>query len=208
MFVMAAGCSSKVEIPENGIISQEQFEAFAGTDRSIEFVGESDGIQYQWNYPGKNIHNPREMDLSIDFMRDDLENIKEISGGASYALGMKLKGQELITIPTLTIELPEVWDADIAVFCKEKDGTAFRICDAEMKVSSTTTTISVKVTEVGDIYYIVAGKSENLQDEEITTVSESGFSRETKMFSQSDKSAEVKTEEATTKESKSKIKEK
>lgn len=153
----------RVEIPEDGIITAKQFEAFAGTDRKIVFYGENNGIKYEWEYSGKNIHNPVDLDLSVDFLLDnsDLESIKNLSGNATYAVGLKLKGSGLITVPTLTITLPEKWDADIAVFCKEKDKTAMKLSDADISSDEEKTVLSVKVTEVGDTYYIVGGLSKD-----------------------------------------------
>ena len=175
MIVMMSGCTGKkvstekitiddvVQIPENGIITKEQMEAFAETERVIQFVGTSEGIQYTWSFSGEKIHNPQEMNLSIEFFRDNLEDIKKISGGASYAIGIKLKGKGFVTVPDLTIEVPEKWDADTAVFCKEKAGKALKMCDAEIETGEGTTTLSVKVTEGGDTCYIVAGRSKTSQ---------------------------------------------
>ncbi|HCT91441.1 MAG TPA: hypothetical protein DF613_08705, partial [Lachnospiraceae bacterium] len=154
-----------VQIPEDGVITREQFEAFEGTDRVITFEGQSGDISYKWEYPGRNIHNATDMDLSVDFTTDDggLAQIKSLSGEAPFAVGMKLKGTGLITVPTLTVELPEAWDADTAVFCKEKDGKAVKLSDADLVTEGSgtdaRTVLSVKVTEVGDTYYVVAGLS-------------------------------------------------
>lgn len=154
-----------VQIPEDGIITQAQFEAFEGTDRVITFEGQSGDISYKWEYPGRNIHNATDMDLSVDFTVDEksLAGIRSLSGDAPFAIGMELKGTGLITVPTLTVKLPEAWDADTAVFCKEKDGKAMKLSDAGMTTEGSgtdaRTVLSVKVTEVGDTYYVVAGLS-------------------------------------------------
>ena len=155
-----------VQIPEDGVITKAQFEAFEGTDRVITFEGQSGDISYKWEYPGRNIHNATDMDLSVDFTTDEKElgEIRSLSGDAPFAVGMKLKGSGLITVPTLTVELPGEWDADTAVFCKEKDGKAMKISDAGMTVEGSGakahTVLSMKVTEVGDTYYVVAGLSD------------------------------------------------
>lgn len=151
----------EVEIPADGIIKAEQFEAFAGTDRVVSFKGRSGDIQYVWMFPGRNIHNAIDEDLSIDFVtaEAELQQIREISGNAPLAIGMKLKGTGLVTVPTLAVTLPEVWDADVAVYCKEKDGTALKLADAGLLVGDGKTVLTMKITEVGDTYYVVAGLS-------------------------------------------------
>ena len=154
-----------VEIPEDGIITADQFNAFAGTDRTIEFIGTSGDIIYTWAYNGRNIHNATDMDLSIDFVTgDSLEDIREAANQAPYALGMTLKGTGTITVPTLTVWLPETWDADTAVLCKLQNGTLYRMSDVDISVdeengTAGSTALSMKITEVGDTYYIVAGSS-------------------------------------------------
>lgn len=152
-----------VELPADGIITADQFNAFAGTSRTISFVGSSDGISYTWDYNGRNIHNAVDMDLSIDFITDEtaLAPIKESANHAPYALGMVLKGTGTITVPTLTIIYPQAWEADTAVFCKQTDGKLLRMSDAQITTdpAAGTTTLSMKILEVGDTYYLVAGSS-------------------------------------------------
>ncbi len=162
-----------VQIPENGVITKAQFEAFAGTDRIITFEGSSDGIVYHWKCSGNKIKNPQDMNLGIEFVTDTvlLDQIKSISGNAAYALGMKFKGTELITVPDLTIYLPEHWDADKAVLCKEKDGIAWKMSDViiidDDESTSANTTLSTEITEFGDTYFIVAGSSVSKQEQEL-----------------------------------------
>ena len=187
--VNRAEIADVVEIPEDGIIKQAQFEAFEGTDRIITFEGEDGDISYQWEYPGRNIHNPQDADLSIEFITEDskLTQIKEISGKASYAIGMKLKGKGLVTVPTLTVTLPEKWEADTAVFCKEKDGKAMKLCDAEITAQQGSTVLSMKITEVGDTYYVVAGQSKEALEKSQTEAK--------KQAEKSDETEQKETEE-------------
>lgn len=187
--VSRAEIADVVEIPEDGIIKQAQFEAFEGTDRIITFEGEDGDISYQWEYPGRNIHNPQDADLSIEFITEDskLTQIKEISGKASYAIGMKLKGKGLVTVPTLTVTLPEKWEADTAVFCKEKDGKAMKLCDAEITAQQGSTVLSMKITEVGDTYYVVAGQSKEALEKSQTEAK--------KQAEKSDETEQKETEE-------------
>lgn len=155
-----------VTIPEDGIITQEQFEAFAGTDRIVTFQGEADGISYAWQFSGRNIQNPQDMNLQIDFVTgdEDLADIKKLSGEAPYAIGLAFKAEELITVPTLTIELPEKWDADTAVYCFAENKKAMKLSDASIGnvqgEEAEHTALSVNVTEVGRTYYIVAGNAQ------------------------------------------------
>ena len=155
-----------VQIPADGIITAEQFAAFAGTDRTVVFEGSSEDIDYAWSFSGKKIQNPAEQNLSIGFLTEDkdLKEIKKISGGASCAIGLTLSNEMLVASPSLQITLPEKWDADTAVLCKDQDGTAARMADVEIRAEGkgkkAHTVLTVKITEANDTYYIVAGNSE------------------------------------------------
>ena len=60
-------------IPEDGIITKDQFATVAGEDRDISFVGETDdGIKYTWVYHAAQIQNPEDQNLKIRFDREDL----------------------------------------------------------------------------------------------------------------------------------------
>ena len=150
-------------IPDNGIINAAQFRSIAGIDREVTFSGVSDsGITYFWTFNGKDIKNPVDQNLKVDFVTtgDTLEGVKTQAGNAPYGIGMSIKGsQGLITIPTLTIILPTKWDADAAILCKINAGSVAKMGNAIFDTQSETTRLTVNVIETGDDYYIVGGKT-------------------------------------------------
>lgn len=70
----------------------------------------------------------------------------------------------MVAPASLNLTLNEKWDADTAILCKYVDGKAKKICDVEIETSSGVgdkelTVLSFKALEVGDTYYVLAGKS-------------------------------------------------
>lgn len=144
--ILTAGCGSKKEnaesksetqaleevnaIPEDGIITKEQFKTIAGEDKEIQFTGETeDGIQYVWTYHAAQIQNPDDQNLKIDFTSENLEEIKTQANDANDALKLTMHGKGLICIPTLTITLPEAWQSDTGLLLKEQGGNLARMSD-------------------------------------------------------------------------------
>lgn len=70
----------------------------------------------------------------------------------------------------LGLTLNEKWDADNAVLCKYVDGEARKVCDVVVGSVSgigdkALTNLAFNVLEVGDTYYILAGKSKEDNEE-------------------------------------------
>lgn len=117
-------------IPEDGIITKDQFATVAGEDRDISFVGETDdGIKYTWVYHAAQIQNPEDQNLKIRFDREDLDDIKRDANNANDALKMTMYGKGLICPPTLTVEIPEAWQSDTGMLLKEQDGKLAKMSD-------------------------------------------------------------------------------
>ena len=150
-------------IPEDGVITAAQFRSIAGQDRTVTFSGTGEnGINYVWSFSGKDIKNPVDQNLKIEFSTqgETLSHIKAGAGNAPYGIGMKIAGSNgLITVPTLTITLAEKWDADSAALCKVNAGSVAKMSNATFDPQSATTRLSFKVIETGDDYYVVAGKT-------------------------------------------------
>lgn len=116
-------------IPEDGVITKEQFETVAGENREIQFTGESDGISYVWTFNTSQIQNPEDQNLKITFTTEGLDNIKDAANNANDALKMTMKGQGLICVPTLTVTLPESWQSDTGLLLKEQNGSLATMSD-------------------------------------------------------------------------------
>lgn len=150
-------------LPENGVVTAAQFRSIEGQERVVTFTGSNMyGYQYTWTFNGKDIHNPEDQNLKVDFITegDNLNNVKTAAGGATYGLGITLTGNKgLITVPQLTITLPEKWDADTAVFCKLNNGQPAKMSNVTFDNTAETTKMTVNIIETGGDYYIVAGKT-------------------------------------------------
>lgn len=150
-------------LPENGVVTAAQFRSIQGQDKVVTFDGSTmSGIQYSWSFNGKDIHNPEDQNLKVDFTTEGntLNNVKAAAGDAAYGLGITLTGNKgLITVPQLTITLPEKWDADSAVFCKLNNGQPAKMSNVTFDNSAETTKMTVNIVETGGDYYIVAGKT-------------------------------------------------
>lgn len=154
------------QIPDDGIITAAQIETISGEDGTFQFSGKDKdkGITYIWTYEGKQIKNPDEQNLKIAFPDDETEEVKKAGGNAPYGLGITLEKMNLVAPASLNLTLNEKWDADTAILCKYVDGKAKKICDVEIETSSGVgdkelTVLSFKALEVGDTYYVLAGKS-------------------------------------------------
>ena len=65
-------------VPEDGIVTKEQFQTVAGKDMQVQFTGQTEeGITYVWTYDASKIQNPQDQNLNIDFIQDGLEEIKK-----------------------------------------------------------------------------------------------------------------------------------
>ena len=124
------------DIPEDGIISKEQFETVAGQDMQVSFVGQTDdGYRYTWTYDASKIQNPQDQNLLIDFNKDDLDDVKMSANNANDALEMTMHGKGLICPPTLTVEVPEAWQSDACLLLKEQNGELARMSDVTIQSS-------------------------------------------------------------------------
>ena len=97
-------------LPEDGVITQEQFKTVAGENKKVQFKGTTDdGITYIWTYDCSKIQNPADQNLKIDFSEKDLDDLKKQANNANDALKMTRYGKGLICVPDLEVQLPEAW---------------------------------------------------------------------------------------------------
>ena len=89
-------------IPEDGVITKEQFKTVAGENKKVQFKGTTDdGITYIWTYDCSKIQNPADQNLKIDFSEKDLDDLKKQANNANDALKMTMYGKGLICVPDL-----------------------------------------------------------------------------------------------------------
>lgn len=158
----------KMELPESGMVSQEQMEAIAGTDAVYQFcsVDKQMDISYSWSYEGKKIQNPVEQNLKVVFTEDKVGEVKKAANDASVGLGLTLEKVNLAAPAKLTVELSETWDADTVILCKLVDGVPEKMCDVAIgKAASGNTELTFSVIEMGDTYYLVGGNAGSQEGE-------------------------------------------
>ena len=117
-------------IPEDGVITKEQFKTVAGENKKVQFKGTTDdGITYIWTYDCSKIQNPADQNLKIDFSEKDLDDLKKQANNANDALKMTMYGKGLICVPDLEVQLPEAWQSNSAYLVKEQSGKLARMSD-------------------------------------------------------------------------------
>lgn len=160
------------QIPDDGIITAAQMDTISGEDGQFQFSGKDQdkGITYVWTYEGKRIKNPVDQNLKVEFSDAKIEEVKKAGGNAPYGLAITLQKMNLAAPAALGLTLNEKWDADNAVLCKYVDGEARKVCDVVVGSVSgigdkALTNLAFNVLEVGDTYYILAGKSKEDNEE-------------------------------------------
>lgn len=117
-------------IPEDGVITKEQFKTVAGENKKVQFKGTTDdGITYIWTYDCSKIQNPADQNLKIDFSEKGLDDLKKQANNANDALKMTMYGKGLICVPDLEVQLPEAWQSNSAYLVKEQSGKLARMSD-------------------------------------------------------------------------------
>ncbi|MGN0293086.1 MAG: DUF4430 domain-containing protein [Lachnospiraceae bacterium] len=160
---------SRMTLPEDCVVTQAQMEAIAGKDAVFEFYStdEKMHISYYWSYEGKKIQNPVKQNLKVSFTNDQVEEVKKAANNASVGLGVTLPKENMAAPAKLTVMLSEKWDADLVILCKLVDGVPEKMCDVTIetrekengKEKEEYTTLTFPVSEVGDTYYLVGGKT-------------------------------------------------
>ena len=163
------------EIPEDGIITKEQFKTVAGDNKKVQFKGTTDdGITYIWTYDCSKIQNPADQNLKIDFSEKGLDDLKKQANNANDALKMTMYGKGLICVPDLEVQLPEAWQSNSAYLVKEQSGKLARMSDVvvtaqaeedsskkkDTKPQKGTTSLKMSVTSLDGDCYIIGGITE------------------------------------------------
>ncbi|SDB05255.1 DUF4430 domain-containing protein [Eubacterium oxidoreducens] len=150
------------QIPQDGIITQEQIASIAGQEGTWYFTGSiEDGIEYSWAYDGSMIQNPVEQNLKLALTEDGTDEIKKAAEDAPYCLAVTIADMYLAAAPTLTIVLPTVWEAQRVVYCIYEDEQLYELSDAAIEVDeeAKTTTITLTINKAGGTFYVLGGGS-------------------------------------------------
>ncbi len=165
--------SDRNELPEDGVVTEEEMASIAGLDGTVEFFGKTpEGIAYTWTYQTKNIKNPQEQRLKVACVADGLEEIREkaekagktpeasgTSGQAGkkpeYVLGVTLEKFYLAADARLSLVLTEKWETEAVSFYKDTENGLQQLSEAEASEENGKTVLSVQIAEAGDTYYLV-----------------------------------------------------
>lgn len=148
------------EIPEDGVITKEQFASIAGQDRQVQFTGQTeDGISYVWTYDASKIQNPEDQNLKIRFTTEGLDEIKKQANNANDALMMTMNGKGVISVPTLQVTLPSAWESDTGLLLKEQGGNLAKMSDATIATDKEngSTVLTMNVSTLDGDCYVVGG---------------------------------------------------
>ena len=151
-------------IPEDGIITKEQFKSVAGKDMKVQFTGQTDdGITYTWTYDASKIQNPDDQNLKVDFATEGLDEIKQKANNANDALKMTMYGEGVIAVPTLQVVLPQAWESDTGLLLKEQNGSLAKMSDVTIQTDKEagTTTLDMTISSLDGDVYLVGGITGN-----------------------------------------------
>lgn len=152
-------------VPEDGIVTKEQFQTVAGKDMQVQFTGQTEeGITYVWTYDASKIQNPQDQNLNIDFIQDGLEEIKKQANNAEDALGITMYGKGVITPPVLQITLPASWKSDAGVLLKEQKGKLAKMSDVTIvtegpETKENETVLTMTITSLDGECYVAGGRT-------------------------------------------------
>lgn len=158
------------QIPEDGIITEDEMKTIAGKEGEFKFCGEGDGFSYVWIYNGKMIKNPQEQNLKVTLENEKTETVKEAANNASVGIGIHLETMHMAAPATLQIMLEEKWDADTIICCKYQKEKVYKMTDVSIEDTENgdkvVTKLTFQVTETGDTYYLVGGNSQIVSKEQ------------------------------------------
>ena len=153
------------KIPENGIITAEQFKTIAGEDKAVTFYEEDNGIMYEWQIDAALIRNPQEQNYKIKLTYNEDDALKEEANNASKVLQVNFSMEELICKASLRMVIPEVWDVDGAVLVTRQDEQLVKMADCNVEVTEATTIITMELAHLENQCFIVAGKGQQGKDQ-------------------------------------------
>ena len=218
MLVAITGCGGEktpvealgevTQIPEEGIITKEQFATVAGEDKQITFTGTgANDIQYSWTFSANLIKNPQDQNLKINFTTDVLDTVKAKGAEAVHALGVAMEGTGLIAAATLDVTVPELWNVKEASLVKEENGTLEEITPVAItrNEGAGTTTLTMNLATMEKECFILGIGAEDVVStdtaEEVTTAAAEETTTETTQETTTSKKEETTTakkEETTT----------
>ena len=199
------------QIPEDGIITKEQFATVAGEKKQISFTGAAENnLTYTWTFSANLIKNPQDQNLKINIKTDVLDTVKTKAAEAVNAIGIAMEGTGLIAAATLDVTVPELWTAAEASLVKEENGTFTEIVPVMItrNEGDGTTTLTMKLATMEEECYVVGigtadlgaadGTTEDSSENMTTETEEITTEKEETTTSKKEETTTSKKEETTT----------
>lgn len=214
ILLLTVGCGSKKtpvealnetnKLPEDGVITKEQFETVAGESKEIQFNGEADGgITYTWTFDASHIKNPQDQNLKISVDANALETVKGKQADAVNALKLTMEGTGLITAPKLTITVPGLWEADSTSLVKEENNAFTEIAPVTVAKdeAANVTALSMNLVSKVETCYIIGTMSAAADAKDDDTTAQDNTTVEEPTKSEDGTTEAKKTETTTAKKS-------
>lgn len=173
----------KMDIPDDGVISESIFKALKDDNKVIVFCGESKGTRYEWTVFGSDIETPQDTNLKVEII-DETENSIKFKICADKPFGF---------IPTLSIYASNLWNADSATVSVLK-GEKQKEFGSATVTSDKNTIINISVTDVGTFIVEAKETSDEVTEEEETETTPSEQTAEPKTESKTNTTTKGKTE--------------
>ncbi len=144
------------DIPGDGIISASVFKDLMKSKDMMMFNGEAESIEYQWLFLGSDIKKPRDINLLVEFIDDNLNQVKK-AVNSEWIQGITFKDKEKIeSNPTLSVDVGTKWNCSGANIYKYDavTGQCSVVVGASVE-NDESTTITFTVSENDGTYYIV-----------------------------------------------------
>lgn len=173
----------KMDIPDDGVISESIFKALKDDNKVIVFCGESKGTRYEWTVFGSDIETPQDTNLKVEII-DETESSIKFKICADKPFGF---------IPTLSIYASNLWDADGATvsILKGKEQKEF---GSATVTSDKNTIINISVSNVGTFIVEAKETSDEVTEEEKAKATPSEQTTNAKTDSKTNATTKGKTE--------------
>ncbi|MDU4890733.1 MAG: DUF4430 domain-containing protein [Clostridium sp.] len=176
------------DIPKDGIVSASVFKDLKKSKDMMLFDGESEEIKYQWLFLGSDVKSPRDTNLLVEFIDENLEKVKKVVN-SDWIQGIEFKDKEKIdSNPTLSVDVGVKWNCSGANIYKYDKVTGSCTVVAGASVDNgDSTTITFTVAENDGTYYIVGngivdGTALNSKEDEVNANKDEEESKEPQQY--------------------------
>jgi len=152
-------------IPDDGIVTQDVFEALQGTANTDVYSGSVDQVGYVWTFNGADIDNPMDFNLKIALTDTADQDVQAATNSAkvtgfSYAANVGVPGKY-----NLRLNLPEKWDCESIDLYNLEGDALNKVGTVKMDNSGDVTKVNFGVSVASGTFYLVSStQMENSED--------------------------------------------